>query len=136
MIVRTYRLNGDNMDYTEKPQYQSSESGNKSKHYFQAYAVKDRIDFSHLSTQPPDIRNLSKEDLCCSMLPSQDDDEVLPRNFVMLFARVLCDNVPYFKHTYDGVVKRHIKHPYSVQMSSKSTVVCHLNTYQGASTLA
>ena len=111
------------MDYTERPSFQSSESGNKSNHFFQSFGVKDRVDFSHLSTQPPDVSALPKDKLCQSMLPSTADNESLLQNFTVLFARVLCDNIPYFQHTYDGVVERTIKHTYSSEMSSKSEVV-------------
>ena len=87
------------------------------------YAVKDRIDFSHLST-PPDVSTLSKRELCQSMLPSDDDDMEIRSNISYLVARVLCEHVPYFQHTYDGVLERHIKHRYYKQMSLKSEVVC------------
>lgn len=120
---KTYRLNGDNMDYNEVSRYQRSNAGNKSQHFFQYYAVKDRIDFSHLSSKPPDISALSKKELCQSMLPSIDDDVAIKRNISCLVARVLCEYIPFFKHTYDGVVERHIKHQYYKQMSSKSEVV-------------
>ena len=120
---KTYRLNGDNIDYNEISRYQRSHSGNKSHHFFQYYAVKDRIDFSHLPTEPPDISALSKKELCQSMLPSRDDDIAIKQNITRLVARVLCEYIPFFKHTYDGVVERHIKHQYYKQMSSKSEVV-------------
>lgn len=121
---KTYRLNGDNIDYNEASRYQRSNAGNKSRHFFQYYAVKDRIDFSHLSTIPPDISALSKKELCQSMLPSVDDDVAIKHNIICLVARVLCKYVPFFKHTYDGVLEKHIKHQYYKQMSSKSEVVC------------
>ena len=121
---KTYRLNGDNIDYNIVSRYQRSNAGNKSQHFFQYYAVKDRIDFSHLSNTPPDISALSKKELCQSMLPSVEDDVAITHNIACLVARVLCEYVPFFKHTYDGVVERHIKHEYYEQMSSKSEVVC------------
>ena len=121
---KTYRFNGDNMDYTEVKRYQTSEAGNKSQHFFQYYAVKDRIDFSHLSTKPPDVSALSKRQLCQSMLPSESDDATMRRNISFLVARVLCEHIPYFQQTYDGGVKKHIKHRFYQQMSSKSEVVC------------
>ena len=119
-----YRLNGDNIDYNEVSRYQRSSAGNKSQHFFQYYAVKDRINFTHLSTIPPDVSALSKNELCQSMLPSVDDDVAIKHNITCLVARVLCEYVPFFKHTY-GVVERHIKHEYYKRMSSKSEVVCY-----------
>ena len=86
------------------------------------YAVKDCTDFSHLSTEPPDISALSKKELCQSMLPSIDD-VAIKRNITSLVACVLCEYIPFFKHRYDGVVERHIKHQYYKQISSKSQVV-------------
>ena len=94
--ARTYRFNGDNMDYTEIPRHQRSDVGKKSQHYFQSYAVKDRIDFSHLSSKPLDVSKISREQLSLSMLPSSQDDEAIRRNMIVLVARVLCDNIPFF----------------------------------------
>ena len=126
---KTYRFNGDNMDFVEVSRYQRSDSGNKSQHFFQYYAVKDRIDFSHLSDTPPDISALTKRDLCESMLPSQSDFAETSQNISFLVARVLCENVPYFKLTYDEVLTRHIKHRYYKEMSTKSKVVCQITGF-------
>ena len=99
-IPRTYRINGDNMDYNVDPRYQRSDNGTKSLHYFQSYAVKDRIDFSHLSSEPPDVSSISKEQLALSVLPSLQDDEAIRNNIIILVARILCDNVPFFQQTW------------------------------------
>ena len=120
---KTYRFNGDNMDYTEVKRHQTSEAKNKSEHFFQHCALKDRIDFSQLSTKPPDVSALSKRQLCQSMPPSEGDDATIRRNMGFLVARVLCRYIHYFQQTYDGVVKQHIKHRFYQQMSSKSEVV-------------
>ena len=53
------------------------------------------------------------------MLPSVDDDVTN----VTSLARMLCKYVPFFKHTYDGVLERHIEHRYYKQMSSNLEVV-------------
>ena len=117
--VQTFRINGDNMDYSTRPRHQPSDSVNETKHFFQSYAVKDCIDFSHLSTQPPDISALTKEELCESMLPSTDDDQFLLQNFKFLLAHVLCDNIPYFS-TVTMVLLNAIS-------STLTTVKCHQN---------
>ena len=95
--------------------------GSISLHYFHAYAVADRIDFSKLSDTPP--MSLGTEAQAFMILSSLEDDSDLEENFKILIARVLCENLPFFKETFDGVVTWHIKHCYYEEMSKKSDIV-------------
>ena len=93
-------------------------------HYFQSYAVRDRIDLSSFNSEinVPDISEISLE----SFLPSPSDERILKENFSVLIGRVLIKHVPFFKEFGSGLEK-HIMHEYSVEMARKSEVVCSCN---------
>lgn len=94
-----------------------------SAHYFHAYAVEDRVDFSNLSEEQPFSRTLDNKDLASMMVPTAEDDQVLFKHFKILIGRILVENIEFFKATFDNVVTRHIKHSYSKEMSQRSNVV-------------
>ena len=64
----TYKLVGDNIDKVVKPRHMRIDSQSRSLHYFHFYAVKDRIDFSHLDDQPAAV-NLDDIDVS-TLLPT------------------------------------------------------------------
>ena len=114
----------DNIDSTVRPRYQRLDSQNKSLHYVQVYAVKDRTDFSRLSDSPP-----SPGRSVYDILPTTSDYQMLKENFAILVARVLVDHIPYFKEDFKGLVPRHIQHPFSTEMAKQSEVVsCNLSS--------
>ena len=118
-----YKLYGDNTDKIVHQRYMRSDiHGTISLHYFHSYAIADRIDFSGLSEETQSL-NLDNEALAFMLLPSLEDEEALRKNFKILIARCLYDNVPFFKTTFDGVVNWHIQHCYSDEMSKKSVTV-------------
>ena len=98
-------------------------SGLSDIHYFHFNALRDRIDFSTLSDQLPNPNALSLNQLTSSMLPSKEDDAALRNNFLILLLRILFDNFDFFKHTFDGEIEWHIKHPFFTEMCSKSEIV-------------
>ena len=56
MQTRGYKIVGDNLDKTFRPQCQTAERITQTMYYFHSYAVKDIIPSSHLSnipTEPP-----------------------------------------------------------------------------------
>jgi L1 cell adhesion molecule like protein len=97
--------------------------GTISLHYFHSYAIADRIDFSNLSEESGHSFDLGNDALAFMLLPSLEDEEALRKNFKILIARCLYDNIPFFKTTFDGVLNWHIRHCYSDQMSKKSITV-------------
>lgn len=48
-----YKFVGDNIDKNLKPSFQRAEQRGLSLHQFHGYAVRDRINFSKLSDEPP-----------------------------------------------------------------------------------
>ena len=57
-----------------------------------------------------------------SYLPDAADCAQLRENYSILLARVIVEELPYFKVFRDRVVN-HIKHEHSLQMKEKSVVV-------------
>ena len=92
----------------------------QSLHYFNMYAVQDRVDLSHLSNESriidPDEIDFSK------FLPSAEDYKAIIDNFIVLISRILVKHLPHFSQ-YASVVPKDIKHKYSKEMSKKSNVV-------------
>ncbi len=119
-----FRICGDNIDKGVKQRYMRvGVKKPDSLHWFHAYAVSDRIDFSNLSEQVIPTSQICPDRIAASLLPSVEDDLAIRRNICTLMSRVLCDNVTFFKASFDGVVDRHIKHDFYDQMSKKSDVV-------------
>ena len=61
------------------------------------------------------------------LLPTSKDDTELRDNFMVLISRILVTHLELFKFGFSDVVAWHIDHPYSAQMSRKSTVVSHVH---------
>ena len=118
--LMTYRFVGDNIDKNVKPRNMTSDNQTRSLHYFHTYAVKDRVDLSSFSSNPPaiDVSNINLE----TLLPSSEDDKVLRENLEILIGRTLRKNIPFFADFAVGIEK-HIKHEFYDQMSRKSKVV-------------
>lgn len=92
-------------------------------HYFQSYAVADRVDFSHLSKSVIPTQQSDPKQVAISLLPSPEDDLAIRENICVLMSRVLFDNVAFFNLSFDGVIDWHIMHEYYKEMSAKSDVV-------------
>lgn len=124
-----YKLVGDNIDFTVNARYMRIDGRqNQSLHYFHCFAIRDRINFSHLpfkkapvassTHSPTDLEKMAKD-----MLPSQLDDDAMSRNAAILLSRLLATHLPYFKSTCSDVVTWHIEHDYYTEMSRRSDVV-------------
>ena len=115
-----FKILGDNLDKTIKPHDVRSNNQSQSLHYFNLYAVCDRIDFSLFSCESSiiDPANLDMS----VFLPSAADKDALFDNFTILISRILCGYFPTLCE-YVSSVTQHIPHKYSREMSSKSHVV-------------
>ena len=80
--------------------------------------MKDRIDFSKLSTSPPPPGRSVYD-----ILPTTLDYQTLKDNFTILVARILVEHIPYFGEDFKGLVPSHISHQYSSEMAKRSEVV-------------
>ncbi len=119
----TYKLVFDNIDKTVKPRYMRMDAQNKSLHYVQLYAVKDRVNLSQLSQTPPSVCEVALD----MILPSDEDNASLMENMTILIARVMVDRIPFFKEDFKKLVPNHIQHKYSKEMCNKSEVVSTIN---------
>ena len=115
-----FKIVGDNIDKTVRPRHQTTDSPTQSLHYFNSYAVQDRIDFSSYSDTTPTI-NLETVSMD-SLLPTEDDLRELQSCFAIHIARVLTRHLSSFS-AFADVVPTHIKHKYSTEMAKKSNVV-------------
>lgn len=69
---------------------------NKSLHYFHSFAVRDRVNLQNFSDIPP--ANLPKtSEALKPLLPTDCDDAIIRDEFALLVARMMCDNMQYFK---------------------------------------
>lgn len=77
-----FRLVGDNIDKTIKPRDMWLDHQSKQLHYFQVYAVKDRINFRHLENR---ARLINPVELDLNLfLPSAEDAVTLSANYQVL----------------------------------------------------
>ena len=91
----------------------------KSLHYYNTYAVKDRIDISHL----PETHIITPKLTLDDILPTNEEYSSLKTNFGILVSRMLCQNFKYFKTIFSDILTRHITHKYSKEMSTISEIV-------------
>eukprot|EP00731_Ephydatia_muelleri_P021588 Em0014g179a len=120
----SFKLVGDNIDKTVRPRHMRVDHQAASLHYFNVYAVQDRISFQHLSntarlTYPEDV-DVNK------FLPTAADSNALIQNFKVLMKRILVHYLPAVSHLAD--VNQHITHEWTAHMSMKS-VVAPLGVY-------
>ena len=94
-----------------------SEHQTCSLHFVHSYAVKDRIEFCHLSSKAASEVNIF------AVIPSADDLKCLKSDFTVLVSRLIVEYIPFFSEDYKGLPAEHIAHKFSEEMSRKSEVV-------------
>ena len=118
--LKTFKLVGDNVNKNVTPSDVRVDSQTQSLHYFQTYAVRDRIDLTAYDDTPP-VVDESKIDTA-RLLPSDSDHDELTKNFSILVARVLKQYMPFFEKFGFGL-ERHIRHNHYEEMGQKSEIV-------------
>ena len=117
----SFKLVGDNIDKTVRPRHMRVDHQAASLHYFNVYAVQDRISFQHLSNT---ARLIYPEDVDVNkFLPTAADSNALIQNFKVLMERILVHYLPAVSHLAD--VNQHITHEWTAHMSMKSVVVSY-----------
>lgn len=108
-----YQIVGDNLDLDVKVRHMDGDNKNKSFHWFNLVAFKDKITGSHLS----DVHNKTLDDVPLSaFLPSETDTQNLRHDFSALWSRVIVRNFKAFAFLRNAVIY-HIPHLYSGLMS-------------------
>lgn len=92
-------------------------------HYFNLYAVKDRIPIDHPLTLLLHSHNPHDASLSSLILPSAADDASMSTNMSILISRIVAKHMPFFKTSFEDVVEWHIDHPFKAEMSRKSEIV-------------
>ena len=98
----------------------SMDNQGESLHFFSAYAVLDRIDFSTLSNEYS-IGQPCKLPLS-TFLPNVADCNAFRENYAILLGREIMKSIPYFSF-FEEFIPQHILHKYSDKMSQKSNIV-------------
>ena len=116
-----FKLVGDNLDKTIRRRHQLVNRTTVSLHYFNSFAIRDRIDLSAFDENRPDISLDTSTSAEC-LLPTKEDLTQLLKNFEVLIGRMLVNHMPPL-HRLSDVVVKNIKHKYYAEMSQKSEVV-------------
>ena len=115
---------GDNLDKNINPRFRRVDKQTQSLHFFQYFAVRDRVNLTGISDCSKPYYNVPIEKLPLeNLLPTPSDDHVLLCNFSILASRVIVEELPYFKQTFEDAVVSHINHIHSVKMAKKSETV-------------
>ena len=115
-----YILVGDNVDKNVRPRFMRVDRQVQSIHAWHQYASLNRFDMDSV-TASQNLRDIK----ACSVidfLPSVADTASLRSKYIVLVSRVLVDKLQFLRK-YADVVPKHIVHPLTTEMSSKSTVV-------------
>ena len=102
---------------------------NRSLHYFNSFAVKDRIPLSQLMVYNPAAQSQSCH-IAESILPSVADDVAITKGLSTLVSRILTKNVPFFNMSFSDVIDWHMPHQFSEEMSKPSEVVRTLEQHK------
>lgn len=115
-------LQGDNYDTTVHVRDMRMDNQNKSLHYFNTYAAKDRPEFCKMdstdNSSPTDIMSAPKS----TFLPTMVDCKAVRDNYIVLVARVLTEYLTFLQ-PLKQCVPSHVLHQYSSLMSEKSEIV-------------
>ena len=129
-VITTYKLVGDNIDFSVKARYSRSDSPkDQSVHYFHYMAVRDRTDFSDYSSEKADTCLNSADKMAKFLLPTKECDDQLTNHLAVLVSRITVSHMPYFRFAFSDVVSWHIDHPYYEDMSKMPEVVSILCTF-------
>ena len=110
---------GDNIDLEQRARIQSHQKPNKSLHWLEIYALKDRVTCV-LSDENPQKR--LKDLQMKEFLPTPDVHALLIKDLTFLIPRMLVQCLPAYE-AFKNIVIYHIPHKHSAEMDSQSHVV-------------
>ena len=111
---------GDNIDKRVNPRDMQINRQVQSLHYFHSYAVRNRVNSSHLDGihAQCDIRTLP----ISTFLPTLEDCTAICDNYVVLVCRIIVKHLLCFS-AFRSYVPSHILHEFSAEMTQKSELV-------------
>lgn len=122
--IETYKLVGDNIDFSVKARFSRSDSPkDQSLHYFHFMCVHDRIDFNEFSSEKAISCLNSAEKMAEFLLPTKECDNQLANHLAVLVSHIIVSHMSYFDFSFSDVVTWHINHPHYEEMSKRSEVV-------------
>ena len=86
-----FKIVGDNIDKTVRPRHVRLDRQTQSLHYFNSYAVKDRVNRSDTVPDPPSSPNL------LSLLPDKEDVSEMKHLFEIHVSRIIVENISFMK---------------------------------------
>ena len=101
---------------------QNNRTSNKSLHWFQVYAVKDRVVCGNSLSDGPQksLSNLHMKEF----LPTAEVHANLINDFTFFIKRILIQYLPVYHDIFSKAVTYHIPHTHMAEMAKKSEVVC------------
>jgi len=117
-VIPRFSMVWDNTQKLVQTRNFSRASGNKMLLWANAYAVRNRIEVTEVTSRA----TLKAIDIpVTAFLPSTDDYKCLKQRMLTIVTRILAHHLPFFcKHS---VVTHHIPHQYSAESAVKSEVV-------------
>jgi len=117
-----YGLNGDNLDWVQRPSIYSSQRDTSSIHWFNLICYQNRVNDWELPDAQPirPILDLPNS----SFLPSIEEHSELRNDFIILVSRILVKYCAFFKQ-FAQMVPNHIPHLFSKEMKQQSQVVSY-----------
>ena len=120
-FITPTRIVGDNVDLEQTVRIHSHKTTKKSLHWFQIYAVKDKVPCNESLSDHPQRTLVDLE--MKESLPTADVHSFLIYNLVLLIPRIVIQYLPAYQ-PFEKAVKFHISHAYSAEMAKKFEVVC------------
>ena len=117
---KTLRGSGDNWDMRVLRGHMTKEIQNEDLHLFASNIYVNRLNFTHLPNEVP-LRDLETCNRAV-FTTSVPELRMLKENFKILVSRICIEYLPKFKFL-SKVTPNHIQHPYSAEMSKKSTII-------------
>ena len=111
------KITGDNCDFKVRTSQQTTESHHQDNHWFVSNLILPRICSEDICDIKPNVTTLSYADV----IPSPDDTKILQNSYKILIGRLFAERFENFKWM-SSIIPSHIPHPYSIQMSRKSSV--------------
>jgi hypothetical protein len=99
---------------------QCSERQNKMMLWALSYCVENRIASTHLDGQ---LRRLAVDIPLEKFLPSPEDLLEIKSRMVIIVARIIVQEIPFFQKHFTDSVPKHIRHKFWRESSKKSNVV-------------
>ena len=115
-----FQIVGDNVDVHVNVRHETMAKKAKDMHWFQIYAVKNRVSGEHLpnSTHIRSVLSVPNS----VFIPTVEDCLLLRSHLIIICSRILLKYCSFFEKFRD-CIEMHIQHDYSSQMSKPSEIV-------------